>query len=162
MQKFKLLAAVTAISALLALSFAMADDQEEAELQKVFEAGFAALNADDIAAFEAIHVQDETMVNVGPVEGELHKGWTSAKKGFQAFMASPAKLTKPESVATKVLGDAAWGVWTFTTEMEMEGKTMATLNRLTLVFERVDGKWLVSHSHASAGLPPAAPPMTEK
>ena len=162
MRKLKFFVAGAAIAALLALSLALAASDEKAKLQKVFETGFAALNADDIAAFAAIHVQDETMVNVGPVEGELHKGWTSAKQGFQAFMASPAKLTKPVSVAMKVLGDAAWGVWTFTTEMEMEGKTMATLNRLTLVFERVDDKWLVSHSHASAGLPPAAPPMTEK
>ncbi len=160
MQKFKLLVVVAAISALLALSFAMAD--EEAELKKMVDTGFAALNADDMDAFAALHVQDETTVHIGPVAGDLNKGWAAAKQSFQGLMASPAKLTKHENVAMKVLGDAAWGVWTFTTEMEMEGKTMATPNRLTIVFERVGDKWLVSHSHASAGLPPAAPPMTEK
>ncbi len=80
MQKFKLLIALAAISALLVFSFAMADDQEEAELQKVFEAGFAALNADDMDAFAALHVQDETTVHIGPVAGDLNKGWATAKQ----------------------------------------------------------------------------------
>ena len=162
MHKLKLFVAGAVIPTLLVLSCALEASDEKAELQKIFETGFAALNADDIAAFEAVHVQDETPVHIGPVEGDLNKGWTAAKQSFQAFMDSPAKLTKPENVAMKVVGDAAWGVWTFTTEMEMEGKKMETHNRLTLVFERVDGKWLVSHSHVSAGLPPPAAPTTEK
>ena len=161
-QKFKLLIAATGISALLVFSFAMADHHEEAELKKIIDTGLAALNADDMDAFAALHMQDETTVHIGPIAGDLNKGWTAAKQSFQGLMASPAKLTKHENVAIKMLGDAAWGVWTFTTEMEMEGKTMSTPNRLTIVFERVGDKWLVSHFHASAGLPPAAPPMTEK
>ncbi len=160
MLKFKLLIAVAAISTLLALSFAMADDQEEAELQKVFETGFAAINADDMAAFAAIHVQDETTVTIGPVEGDLNKGWTASKKSTQGFMASPLKMITPENVAIKVNGDAAWGVWTFMTEMSMGEETMTSANRLTLVFERVDGKWLVSHSHVSVGMPP--PPVNSE
>ena len=162
MRKLKLFIAGAVIAALLVLSFALAASDEKAELQKIFETGVAALNADDIAAFEALHVQDETTVHIGPVEGDLNKGWTAAKQSFQAFMDSPATLTKPENVALKVVGDAGWGVWTFTTEMEIEGKKMESLTRLTLVFERVDGRWLVSHSHASAGLPPPPAPTTEK
>ncbi len=160
MQKYKLLAAVTAISALLALSFAIADDQAEAELQKMVEAGIAALNADDMTAFEALHVQDESAVHIGPIAGDLNKGRAAAKQSFQGLMASPAKIATLENVAIKVSGDAAWGVWTFTTEMTMGEETMTSANRLTLVFERVNGKWLVSHSHVSVGMPP--PPSNSK
>jgi hypothetical protein len=44
--------------------------------------------------------------------------------------------------------------------MDMEGKPVTTPMRLTLVFKGSGGKWLVHHSHVSAGLPP--PPETKK
>jgi ketosteroid isomerase-like protein len=141
---------------ILSLAFAR-DHDEKDELQKIVETGVKAINAKDMAAFEALHVTDETCVHIGVMQGEMYKGWVASKPSFQSFMNSPATLTKMENVSLKVVGDAAWGVWILVNEMVMEGKKVENPFRLTLIFERVGGKWLVSHSHASVGLPPPLP-----
>lgn len=137
---------------LLFLSPVAADDKET--LMKIVDSGFTALNAKDIAAFEKLHVTDETVVHIDAGEGQIHVGWTASKKGFEEFMKTDAKLMNQKNIALNVDGNSAWGVWTFDSQMTMEGKPMTHTMRLTLVFKRSGGKWLVSHSHVSAGLPP--------
>ena len=136
----------------LASSPVAADDKET--LMKIVESGFNALNAKDIAAFEKIHVQDGTAVHIDAGEGQIHVGWPAAKKGFEESMQMNMKLMNMKNIALNVDGKSAWGVWTFDSQMDMEGKPTTTPMRLTLVFKGSGGKWLVAHSHVSAGLPP--------
>ncbi len=137
---------------LLSLSPVAADDK--ATLLKIVEDGVTALNAKDIAAFEKLHVQDETAVHIDAGEGQIWVGWTAARKAFQESMQMNIKLMNMKTIALNVDGNSAWGVWTFDSQMDMEGKPMTHPMRLTLVFKGSGGKWLVSHSHVSAGLPP--------
>ncbi len=141
---------------LLSISPAAADDKET--LLKLVESGFSALNAKDIAAFEKLHVTDETAVHIDAGEGQIHVGWTASKKSFEEFMKTDFKLMNQKNLVLNVDGNAAWGVWTFDSQMTMEGKPVTQPMRLTLVFKGSGGKWLVSHSHLSVGLPP--PPAT--
>lgn len=149
---------VCVVAALFVLSLAFAvDHHEKDELLKVFDAGVKAINAKDMSTFASLHLQDETTVHINVMEGGVFKGWAAGKKNFEDFMASGAMLTNMQNVSLKVVGNSAWGVWTAVNEMTMDGKKMTNPFRLTLVFERVGDKWLVSHSHSSAGLPPPPP-----
>jgi ketosteroid isomerase-like protein len=150
----RLFIAFTGIVSLLLLcsSPVAADDKET--LMKIVESGFNALNAKDIAAFEKLHATDETVVHIDAGEGQIHVGWAASKKGFEEFMKMDAKLMNQKNIALNVDGNSAWGVWTFDSQMTMEGKPTTTPMRLTLVFKGSGGKWLVTHSHVSAGLPP--------
>jgi ketosteroid isomerase-like protein len=143
---------------LLTSSFVSADDKET--LMKIVDSGFNALNAKDIAAFEKLHVTDETVVHIDAGEGQIHVGWPASKMGFEEFMKMDAKLVNSKNIALNVDGNSAWGVWTFDSQMTSEGKPTTTPMRLTLIFKGSGGKWLVSHSHVSAGLPP--PPSATK
>ena len=141
---------------LLSVSPAAAADKET--LLKLVEDGFAALNAKDIAAFEKLHVTDETPVHIDAGEGQIYVGWTASKKSFEDFTKTDFKFTNQKNIAVNVDGNSAWGVWTFDSQMTMEGKPMTHPMRLTLVFKKSGGKWLVAHSHVSAGLPPPPHP----
>ncbi len=144
---------------LLSISSAAAADKET--LLQLVENGFTALNAKDIAAFEKLHVTDETPVHIDAGEGQIHVGWTASKKSFEEFMKTDFKFMNQKNIALNVDGNSAWGVWTFDSQMSMEGKPMThpMPMRLTLVFKGSGGKWLVAHSHVSAGLTP--PPPTQ-
>jgi ketosteroid isomerase-like protein len=148
-----LIACASIVSLLLFCSSPVAAD-DKATLLKMVDDGFAALNAKDIPAFEKLHATDETVVHIDAGEGELFVGWTAAKKAFEDTMQMNMKLMNHKNIALNVDGNSAWGVWTFDSQMEMEGKPMTQPMRLTLVFKRSGGKWLVTHSHVSAGLPP--------
>lgn len=152
--------ACAAIVSLLLLSSSpvAADDKET--LMKLVESGFNALNAKDMAAFEKLHATDETVVHIDAGEGQIRVGWTASKKAFEEFMQTDAKLMNQKNIALNVDGNSAWGVWTFDSQMTTEGKPMTQPMRLTLVFKGSGGKWLVTHSHVSAGLPP--PPAAPK
>ena len=143
---------------LLSSSLASADDKET--LMKIVESGFTALNAKDMAAFEKLHATDETVVHIDAGEGQIHVGWTAANKAFAESMKMDMKLMNQKNIALNVDGNSAWGVWTFDSQMTMEGKPTTMPMRLTLVFKGSGGKWLVTHSHVSAGLPP--PPSATK
>ena len=142
------------VSLLLFCSSPVVADDDEENLRELVEDGFKALNARDIAAFEKLHVTDETPVHIDAGEGQIHIGWTASKKGFEDFMKMDGKLTNMKNLALYEDDNAGWGVWTFDSTMTMEGKPVTTPMRLTLVFKHKDGKWLVAHSHVSAGLPP--------
>ena len=148
-----LIACAGIVSLLLCCSSPVAADDKET-LLKLVDDGFNALNAKDIVAFGKLHVQDETAVHIDAGEGQIHVGWAAAKKGFEQSMQMNMKLTNKKNIALNVNGNSAWGVWTFDSQMDMEGKPMTTPMRLTLVFKGSGGKWLVHHSHVSAGLPP--------
>jgi ketosteroid isomerase-like protein len=150
----RLFIACAGIVAFLLLSFSPVSADDKETIMKVVDSGFNAINAKDIAAFEKLHVTDESVVHIGAGEGELHVGWTASKQGFEQFLQMNPKLMNLKNLALNVDGNSAWGVWTFDSQMDMEGKPMLTPMRLTLVFKGSNGKWLVSHSHASAALPP--------
>lgn len=147
------IACVGIVSVLLFCSSPVAADDKET-LSNLVENGFKALNAKDIASFEKLHVTDETAVHIDAGEGQIHVGWAAAKKAFEESMQMNMKLMNMKNIALNVDGNSAWGVWTFDSQMDMEGKPMTTPMRLTLVFKGSGGKWLVHHSHVSAGLPP--------
>ena len=141
---------------LLCSSPVAADDK--ADLLKLVDSGFKALNAKDMPAIEKLHVQDETLDHIDAGEGQITVGWPASKKAFEQSLQMNMKLMNQKNVALNMDGNSAWGVWTFDSQMDMEGKPVTTPMRLTLVFKRSGGNWLVSHSHVSAGLPP--PPAT--
>lgn len=155
MKKSTILVAVLALVC-LSLSLVLAEHHINTDLDAVFKAGFSALQAKDIEAFGAVHKADG--IHIGAAAGQLAMGWEDYKTMIEDFLASGGQLTGPKAVAAKVVGNAGWGVWEFTNVMEADGKKMETPMRLTLVFEKDGDKWLVSHSHVSAGLPPMAPP----
>jgi ketosteroid isomerase-like protein len=148
-----LIACASVVSLLLFCSSSVAAD-DKATLLKMVDEGFSALNAKNIAAFEKLHVTDQSAVHIDAGEGQVYVGWPAAKKAFENTMQMNPRMTNQKNIALNVDGNSAWGVWTFDSHMDMEGKPITTPMRLTLVFKGSGGKWLVTHSHVSAGLPP--------
>ena len=140
------------VALLLFVSPVSADDK--ATLSKMVLDGLNDFNSKDIASFEKLHSQDDSVVHIDAGEGQITVGWPASKKAFEESMKMDMKLSNQKDIALNVDGNSAWGVWTFDTTMTMEGKPMTTLTRLTLVFKKTGGNWLVTHSHVSIGVPP--------
>jgi ketosteroid isomerase-like protein len=99
-----------------------------------------------------------TFYDLAPLK---YSGWSEYEAGFQkiaAGMKSMKLALEPDLQATRY-GDIAWTSFTVKGEMEpKEGKAMTMDVRISDVFEKRDGQWIIVHEHVSVPIPEPAPP----
>ena len=88
--------ACAGIVALLLLSSSPVVADDKALLLELVESGFNALNAKDMAAFEKLHVQDETAVHIDAGEGQIQSGLDRGQKGVPGFHADEHEADEHE------------------------------------------------------------------
>ncbi len=130
-----------AVVLLLAMN-AWADDVEE--LKAAFERGVKSLSAGDLEGFLAtVHDRGLSFYSCGPTSGL--EGKAACQRDWQKFFAKGANATfTPENFQFRVIGNTgiAWGDY----KVSMKPKTgpERTLSgKYTLIYTKVDGKWLI-------------------
>jgi ketosteroid isomerase-like protein len=122
---------------------------DKAYLQKIWD-GWATLDPGNTAKFYA--TGPHTFFDIAPLK---YNSWDEYEKGVKGVLAGykSAKFTVNDDAALHPHGDLEWATATIKEEMTNQaGKVEMGSFRWTVVFENVDGKWLIVHEHVSAPL----------
>lgn len=122
---------------------------DKAYLQKIWD-GWATLDPANTAKFYASG--PHTFFDIAPLK---YSSWDEYEKGVKGVLAGykSAKFTVNDDADVHSHGDLVWATATVRDEMTNKaGKVEMGNFRWTVVFENVDGKWLIVHEHVSAPL----------
>ena len=98
----------------------------------------------------ACHSPRADMVNVGTGTDERYLGPDELRAGFERDLAqSSARQVVITWFKSSGLGDMAWAAVALDISVTTEAGEMKAPCRATYVLERIDGRWLVVHSHLS-------------
>jgi ketosteroid isomerase-like protein len=115
-------------------------------MQKIWD-GWSTLNPANVAQYYA--TGPHTFFDIAPLK---YGSWDEYMKGTQALVAGykSAKFTLNDDVDIHPHGDLVWATATVHEEMTTKaGKVEMGNFRWTVIFENIDGKWLVVHEHVS-------------
>ena len=130
----------------LLLSYGQASGDERAEIETVLTKQAAAWNRGDIDAFmDHYWKSDELTFSSG---GQTTRGWKPTKEGYQRRYPTREQMgqLKFSQLDITLLGDSAalvLGRWKLTRDPAPVG------GNFTLIFRRIDGKWVIIHDHTS-------------
>ena len=122
---------------------------DKAYLQKIWD-GWATLDPANTAKFYA--TGPHTFFDIAPLK---YSSWDEYEKGVKGVLAGykSAKFTVNDDADIHSHGDLVWATATVKNAMTNKaGKVEMGSFRWTVVFENVDGKWLIVHEHVSAPL----------
>ena len=122
---------------------------DKAYLQSIWN-GWATLDPANTAKFYA--AGPHTFFDIAPLK---YSSWDEYEKGVRGVLAGykSAKFTVNDDAQVHSNGDLVWATATIKEEMTNKaGKVDMGNFRWTVVFENVDGKWLIVHEHVSAPL----------
>jgi len=130
----------------LLLTLEPAGADERADIETVLTRQAAAWNRGDIDAFmEHYWKSDGLTFSSG---GQTTRGWTPTKEGYQRRYPTREQMGRLEfsQLEFTLLGDSAalvLGRWQLTRDTASVG------GNFTLIFRRLDGRWLIIHDHTS-------------
>lgn len=122
---------------------------DKALMQKVWD-GWSTLNPDNVAQYYA--TGPHMFFDIAPLK---YNSWDEYEKGVKNVVSGykSAKFTVNDDAAVHNHGDLTWGTATVSEQMTTTaGKVEMGNFRWTVVWENVDGKWLIVHEHVSAPL----------
>lgn len=127
------------------------------DLQKVLEANegfYKAFESLDIRQMEEVWAKGNHVSCIHP-GWNLLRGWASVKASWEAiFKNTEAIWFTLSDIKVELKGPLAWVILTENIVSEAEGNLSATSVLTTNIFEKVDGRWLIVHHHASHILAP--------
>lgn len=131
------------------------DEKAIRELNSRFE---AAVKARDIDKLMSCYVSDDSLVLFDAVPPRQYVGAKAVRKDYDDFLSvfpgtidskiSDAKITVDTNLAYSHFIDT----WTAT---DKDGKQVQLVFRVTDVYRKTDGKWLIVHEHISFPVDPA-------
>jgi uncharacterized protein (TIGR02246 family) len=144
--------AVTAVSGGVKNAHAQPSDAEA--VRAAASAFYAALNARDIRAMEAVWSRDADPVLIAPASRSPVVGWEAVRRRFEEawrqFAEFSVTVSEPMQVRVGREGALVVAVTPVRTKVRGGGGGAVSYTALgTTVFERRDGRWLVVHHHAS-------------
>ena len=113
---------------------------------------YAALNARDIGALEAVWSRDADPVLIAPASRSPVVGWEAVRRRFEEAWRQfeEFSVTVSEPMQVRVGREGALVVAVTPVRTKMRGSGAVSYTALgTTVFERRDDRWLVVHPHAS-------------
>lgn len=122
---------------------------DKAMMQRVWD-GWSTLDPANVAKFYASG--PHTYFDIAPLK---YDSWDAYEKGVKGVLAGykSAKFTVNDDAAVHSHGDLVWGTATIKEEMtSTAGKVDMGAFRWTVIWENVDGQWLIVHEHVSAPL----------
>jgi hypothetical protein len=158
MRKWILLIAVVGGSLLFTACNRADDiDQEKKNVQQVFEKYLESLKTADLTIASQVWLQSPDISAVTPLA--RLKGWESVRDDLYVNLLQKAfteRSVRPDNLAIRVSGNAAWAVydWTFTTKLA-DGTPYSSRGWESHVYQKIDGRWVIVHLHYSA--PPPLP-----
>jgi ketosteroid isomerase-like protein len=122
---------------------------DKAYLQSIWD-GWSTLNPANVEKFYA--TGPHTFFDIAPLKYGSFDEYEKGVKGVVAGYKS-AKFTLNDDAVLHPHGDLMWATATVAEQMTtMAGKVEMGNFRWTVVFENIDGKWLIVHEHVSAPL----------
>jgi len=141
---------VVGASLSLAVRSASADDKADIQaLEKRIEDG---LKARDAKAIMANYLPGNDLIVFDVIPPRQYKGWDAYKKDFEGFLAGCADTPTVEftDVTIETAGKIAWGHSIQRIACtDPKGGKMDLTSRVTDVYRKVKGKWLIVHEHVS-------------
>ena len=139
---------------------AQAQGLDEAGVRAAVSAFYAALNARDIRAMEALWAQDANPVMIhpsGPTARAPAVGWEAVRRSFAEAWPNFAEWSVAVDDVRVRVGQG-WAVALSTTPVHVKMRGSDTASDYTALATRIyewrDGRWLIVHEHVS--LPPAS------
>ena len=136
-------------AAAMASPAASKDEEAIRSLQKRYD---AAVKARDLSAIMSFYVPDETLLAFDATTPRQYVGAKAYRKNYGDFLAAfPGPLDSEISdLAVEASGSLAYSrcidTWHAT---DKEGKKTTFVFRVTDVYRKIGGKWLIFHEHVS-------------
>ena len=122
---------------------------DKALMQTIWN-GWSTLDPTNVAKYYA--TGPHTFFDIAPVK---YANWDEYEKGVKGVLAGykSAKFTVNDDADVHPHGDMVWATATLKEEMTTKaGKVEMGVFRWTVIWENIDGKWLIVHEHVSAPL----------
>jgi ketosteroid isomerase-like protein len=120
---------------------------DKALMQKIWD-GWSTLDPANVAKFYA--TGPHVFFDIAPMK---YSSWDEYEKGVKVVLAGykSAKFTVSDDAELHPHGDLVWATATVAEQMTTKaGKVEMGNFRWTVIWENVDGKWLIVHEHVSA------------
>ena len=121
-------------------------EPDKAYLQKIWD-GWSTLDPGNVAKYYA--TGPHTFFDIAPLR---YNSWDEYEKGVKGVLAGykSAKFTVNDDADVHPHGDMVWATATLKEEMTTKaGKVEMGVFRWTVIWENIDGKWLIVHEHVS-------------
>jgi len=144
------LTALTVVAASVASSCSRPND--EADLNASVQQLVAAVNAKDLNGIMAYYTSDESLFVFDALPPRQYVGAAAYRKDWEGFLAAyPATIhAEVSDWKTEADGNLAYGRGVFRTGgPDKDGKPLDLTVRVTDVYRKINGKWLVIHEHVS-------------
>ncbi len=145
-----LLATLAVVAACVASSCSQAND--EADINASVQHLVAAVNTKDINGIMAYYTPDENLFVFDALPPRQYVGAAAFRKDWEGFLAAYPGAVHAEvsDWKTETEGNLAYGHGVFRTNgPDKDGKPLDLTVRVTDVYRKVNGKWLVVHEHVS-------------
>jgi len=149
-QRSYFLTGLAVAAACLVSSCSRAND--EAEVNASLQRLVAAVNAKDINGIMAYYSPDESLLVFDALPPRQYVGAAAFRKDWEGFLAAYPGAVHAEvsDWKTETDGNLAYGHGIFRTNgPDKDGKPLDLTVRVTDVFRKINGKWLVIHEHVS-------------
>jgi uncharacterized protein (TIGR02246 family) len=129
--------------------------QDEAgvlEIKALYEGLVAAYSARDIDAILSFYSSDENMLVFDTVPPTRYVGLRAYRKVFEAFLTtySGSVEVRTNDMRIEVEGNLAFSHRVNQTSLsDLEGNKLHYSSRVTQVYRKINGKWLIIHEHNS-------------
>lgn len=149
--------ALFALSVFIVLAFVSIDGQaqtnEKAEdaVRKILIAHAEAIEQGDLQALDKIWSNDPAVLVFE--NGGVNNGWENYRNKHLAPELKSFKNLKfaVSDIVVKADKKIAWATYKYTLAADFNKQKIDTGGIGTMIFEKKDGKWLIVHSHTSAG-----------
>lgn len=150
-------AAIIGLSIFTALAFVSnyrqtsARETVEEVVKKVLTAQAAAVEKGDLQALDKLWSNDKSVLVFE--NGGVDEGWENYRNKHLAPELESFKDLKysVSDIVVKADKNLAWATYKYTLAADWNKRKIETGGVGTMVFEKKDGKWLIVHSHTSAG-----------
>ena len=125
---------------------------EEAEVNASAQRLVAAVNTKDINGIMAYYTPDDSLLVFDALIPRQYVGAAAFRKDWEGFLATyPGALhAEVSDWKSETDGNLAYGHGIFKTSgPDKDGKPLDLTLRVTDVFKKINGKWLVIHEHVS-------------
>lgn len=142
--------ALAVIGACILSSCSKAND--EAQINANVQHLVAAVNAKDLKGIMEYYTPDESLIVFDAVPPRQYVGATAFRKDWEGFLAAYPSTIHAEVSDWKTETDGNLGVghgFFRTTGPGKDGKPLDLTVRVTDVYKKVNGKWVVVHEHVS-------------
>lgn len=143
---------ILAVMTAVALPKVNAQFADEKAVRGAYQLYLDALRAKDIDRIMALYVPDESLVVFDAVPPRQYVGAKAFRKDYEGFFATfPGPNSGRFDQLHVVTADSlayAHSIGTFVLT-DKSGKQLTWVFRLTDVFRKINGRWLIVHEHAS-------------